>query len=161
MVSRRVWNAYLISEYCTRARTAMFQFCELLHILHILANMKQEESKSANSNREIHITGWDEKSGRTLDDWNFQIEADHHISQTKHNPPLDYRLTQTPVPNAIWKLVIGSLHMMWFKFSNRNASYFPLGLQLYNTPTTFRKPMFIYTGTKGWGAYTECKTATN
>jgi hypothetical protein len=58
----------------------MFQFYELLHIH---ANMKQEESKSANSNREIHITGRDEKSGRTLDDWNFQIEADHHISQIK------------------------------------------------------------------------------
>jgi hypothetical protein len=43
----------------------MFQFYELLHIH---ANMKQEESKSANSNREIHITGRDEKSGRTLDD---------------------------------------------------------------------------------------------
>jgi len=45
--------------------------------------MEQEESKSTDSNQEIHITGWDDKSGGTLDDWNFRIEADHHISQTK------------------------------------------------------------------------------
>jgi hypothetical protein len=74
--------------------------------------MEQEESKSTDSNQEIHITGWDDKSGGTLDDWNFRIEADHHISQTKTINLSIIGLTQTPVPNVIWMFVIGSLHMM-------------------------------------------------